>query len=260
MKSRILIISLILFVLPILAGCGGAASPVPDKTLAAAEALVSTVKGRIVPARYVRLSFAIGGVIAAIPVKEGRQVHVGDTLAQLETQDLEMQVRIAEDARDLAQAEATLAMRKSGPTPEEIAVAQARVRQAQTLLDQAKANLGKGKLVSPIDGVITGLTLHAGEAVQPGTLVTAVVDLAELQVETTELDQFAVNRVWVGEAVRIIPDAFPDLIMQGHVAYIVSPLPSSPNDTLANVVRVAFDTQPASVRYGMTVRLDFLGN
>jgi multidrug resistance efflux pump len=167
-------------------------------------------------------------------------------------------LEIAQAQAAVAQAEATLALKKRGPAPEEIAVAQVRVQQAQTAVEQAKAGLAKTKLVAPIDGTITGLAMHVGEAVQPGAAVTNIVDLTQLRVETTELDQFGLNRVWMGESVRIIPDAFPDQVLPGHVAYLVPPLPSNSSDIPLNVVTLTFDVQPAGIRSGMTVRVEFL--
>lgn len=120
----------------ILAACGGAPTPTPAATpIAVSEALV-TAKGEVVPEHFARLAFNLGGTVSQIPVQEGQQVTKGTTLALLDTSDLQLQVKTAEDA--LALAEATVTQAKTPATVEEIAAAQAALDAALAGLERAK--------------------------------------------------------------------------------------------------------------------------
>lgn len=116
--------------------CGGAPTPTPvSAPVSAAEAAV-TAKGEVVPEKFARLAFNVGGTVSQIPVKEGQQVKAGNTLALLDTTDLQLQVRTAQDALELAQA--TLTQAKTPATAEEIAAAQAAYDSALAGLERAK--------------------------------------------------------------------------------------------------------------------------
>lgn len=95
-----------------------------------------TAKGEVVPEKYSRVAFNVGGTIAQIPVTEGQEVQKGNTLAILDTTDLQLQVQTAED--NLALAEATLVQTKTPASAEEIAAAQSAYDSAVAGLAQAK--------------------------------------------------------------------------------------------------------------------------
>ena len=54
----------------------------------------------------------------------------------------------------MAQAKAQLDRLNKAPTPEELAIAEAQVKQAQAALEQAKLRLGDATLVAPFDGTV----------------------------------------------------------------------------------------------------------
>jgi len=131
--------------------CGGAATPTAAPTpVALSEALV-TAKGEVVPEEYARLAFTIGGTVSQLPVKEGQQVKKGNTLALLDTSDLQLQVKTAQDA--LALAEATLTQTKTPASDEEITAAQAAYDSALAGLERAKKPAAAEDLAAAEAGV-----------------------------------------------------------------------------------------------------------
>jgi HlyD family secretion protein len=353
-------------------------TPIPLATVSSVPASKTTsaaslefIKGRVVPVRYARLGFNTNGLVAKVMVQDASLVKAGDLLAQLDTTDLELQVKSAEDSlavaratlaqtkalrtdkeiaaaqaaydsaqvslrqaqlgasfeerimlkadyekaqaalgiaqfkydraggtsnpyigmmpesyelqettanfkkaeaayikatqpdpaklaqaqSQLAQAEADLKLKQQGPKPEDVAVQEARVKQAETALVQAQAGLAKARLVAPMDGVINGWTLHTGETVQPGTAIGSVVDSSEFRVETTELDEYRVSTFKVGAPVSISVDALPNKSLKGKVLYIVSPQVPLSSDS-KYVATITLDVQDPDIRYGMTVQID----
>jgi len=135
-----------LLVLALLAGCssGGGAETTPTVDAAAAAeqpaaANGGTVRatGEVVPATYTTLSFATGGQIDNVMVEVGDTVEAGDTIAQLDTADLDMAILQAQAA--LTSAQADLEKTQAGPTPEQIQAAEQSVAAAQARIAAAAA-------------------------------------------------------------------------------------------------------------------------
>ncbi|MBN1399715.1 MAG: efflux RND transporter periplasmic adaptor subunit [Anaerolineae bacterium] len=80
------------------------------------------------------LTFAVGGRIQEIAVKESERVQVGDILARLDAVELELQVQQAQAALELSEARLTQAQRK--PTALELDAARAALEAAQARYDQ----------------------------------------------------------------------------------------------------------------------------
>jgi HlyD family secretion protein len=96
-----------------------------------------TATGSILPGSESTLSFQISGQVIDIAVEAGERVQKGQVLIQLDTGDLELQLRSAEAA--LASAQAQLDQLKTGPRPEEVAAAEANLAAAQATLNASTA-------------------------------------------------------------------------------------------------------------------------
>jgi multidrug efflux pump subunit AcrA (membrane-fusion protein) len=147
---------------------------------------------------------------------------------------------VAASASSVAVARAQLELREAGPRAEDIAVAEAQVQQALTALERAKLALSRSQLLAPFDGTIVEVAAERGEMVLAGSAAVALADLTELQVETTDLDEWAAVDVHEGQAVRITVNAFED---KGDTAYTVT---------------IALSQQDPELRWGMTTKVEFL--
>lgn len=160
----------------------------------------------------------------------------------------------------VTQAKATLELKQKGPRPEDIAVAQVRVQQAQTALAQAQSALTKAKLVAPFDGTVTEVSTRAGEMVQAGAPLFTLADLSQLRVETTDLDEFGTAHVKVGQTAKITVNAFNDKVIGGKVTDIASQSVTLATGDISYVVTLALDSQDPTLRWGMTVKVEFGSN
>ena len=126
-------------------------------------AQVVNATGNVAPVERVTLTFDSPGRVAEVLVDEGDSIRKGETLARLDTADLQLALRSAEASfrsaqarydqvnagpaqEDIAAAEAALASAvasydklKKGPTADETAVARANVERTQAVLQQAQA-------------------------------------------------------------------------------------------------------------------------
>ncbi len=116
-----------------------AVEPTPE-TLQSGPSRAEEVRcrGRIVPKRWLALSFGASGQVARVAVQEGAAVRQGDLLAELKGEDYSLQVRAAEQRVLAAQAE--LAQAQAAPQAEKVRAAQAQVAAARARLDALRAS------------------------------------------------------------------------------------------------------------------------
>jgi membrane fusion protein (multidrug efflux system) len=109
-------------------------------------------------------------------------------------------------------AEAQGRVEQSGPVTQQVAaasasakLAHARVNAARAALDLAQLSAGYTKLVAPTDGYVSKLAVHAGQMVQPGTVICMVVPAQTYLVANFKETQIA--RIRPGNEVEIKVDA-----------------------------------------------------
>lgn len=157
---------------------------------------------------------------------------------------LDANVAVAE--ANLTQAVEDLQELQSGPDPDEIQKAEARVRSAQAVVDQSK-------LVAPIDGTVMSTNHTVGDSLSPGEVEIVIADLSALHIDTT-IDELDIAQVARGQRVDVTLDALPELELQGRVVSIdLSPQPATGSTQYP--VRVVLDSENQQVRVGMTAAL-----
>ncbi len=150
----------------------------------------------------------------------------------------EAQYRAAEAA--VAQAQAYLEGLEAGPTPEEIAVLEAQVRQAQAQLESARTVLAKLTLTAPVGGQVVEVIGHAGELAAPGVTLITLADLEQVTL-TVYVPENRLGQVQVGQPVEVTVDSFPGRVFLGRVATIATEAEFTPRniqtaDERANMV------------------------
>lgn len=165
--------------------------------------------------------------------------------------DLEAQLRSAE-AQKLAQ---------GGPArPEDIAIQQSRVTQAQTALSVAEDNLEDAYIRSPKAGIISKVSIKEGEQAAPSgaaiSLISENFDLIEANIAENEI-----ARVKPGQKVHLTFDAFdPDTVYTGTVTFI-DPAQTALDGVIYYRTEISFDPKQypdLSVRPGFSANLDIV--
>lgn len=219
--------------------------PNPDVVAASAE---------IVPVRTAQLAFPAAGRVQTVDVKVGDKVSAGQTLLTLDTALLEARVREAEANLSITQIQLDY-LDRVGTSEENMDSAKAEVERAQAVVDSAKATLAnQSALTAPFDGTIISVDVEAGETVVPGRVLILVADLSTYQVETTDLSERDVTRVKVGQAVSISIEALGETFT-GKVTEIAL-ISSTLGGDVVYTVTIAFDTQPASLLWGMSADVE----
>lgn len=147
----------------------------------------------------------------------------------------EGQYRVAEAAVNVAQAALDALM--EGAMPEEMAVAQARVHQAQASLLTLDVQLEKTRIKSPLNGVVTSKVAHMGEIAAPGATLMTIANLDQVTL-TIYVPENRINMVARGQAVDVEVDSFPGEVFRGEVTYIARRAEFTPKNVQTKEERV----------------------
>src|ERR1700689_213927 len=145
---------------------------------------------------------------------------------------------------------------------------EAQIRAAEAQVALASDNLTYTHIVSPADGLVGQRQVRPGQFVNVGTQVIAVVPLPNIWV-IANYKETQMTDIRIGQPARVAVDAFPDLVLTGHVdswspgtgsTFALLP-PDNATGNFTKVVqrvpvKIALDRHPALgtlVRPGMSV-------
>lgn len=330
-------------------------------------------RGVVVPLRWTQQSFPLGGQLAALAVRTGEAVSAGQILATLDTEDLELQVQLAQSELDLQKAnltrlqtvpsEAELAAAQAsydaavaaydrlqaGLSPEEMTIAEADLKRAEIALQRAqaaydaisdlpnisarpesvqlqsatidyqraraiyeleiagpdkaalkqaeslvasakaqvdalqesaslsdleaaqagvsraKASLARAQLTleqatlcAPFDGTVTSVIDAQPAAIIPaGTTVLTVADLSQLQIETTDLDEWGVAHIALGQTVELVVPGLANRSLAGRLTFVSSEPTMTSDGAVFYKAIVVLDEDEPDLLWGMTVQVHF---
>jgi RND family efflux transporter MFP subunit len=116
----------------------------------------------------------------------------------------------------VAQAQYNLDKLQREPTPEDLAIKQGEVKQAEASLAQAQAQLDNAILVAPFDGTIADVAVQVGQRAGASTLVMVLANMSQLVVKA-DLAEADLPSVRVEQPVQITLDAVPGATYAGTV-------------------------------------------
>jgi HlyD family secretion protein len=226
---------------------------------------VVSATGTIQAVNTVTVGSQVSGTISRIYVDYNSPVKKGQLIAEIDptlllAQSQQAEAELAQSRASLAEASASLReaereyarqktlfasdfVAKSGLDSAETALATARarvesaragVRSSAATLKQRRTNLGYTKILSPVNGVVTGKEVSEGQTVAASLsapeLFTIAEDLAKMQVEAA-VDEADIGYVREGMAVAFTVDTYPEETFSGKVRQVrLSP------ETVENVV------------------------
>jgi HlyD family secretion protein len=141
-----------------------------------------------------------------------------------------------------------------------------RIMQERATLDNARYDLSKVRIESPIEGIVTRRNIQEGETAMIGTMNNAgtvlltLADMSIIQAEV-EVDETNIPNVQLGQLAKITIDAIPDRSFKGHVSEIGnSPIQTTTGGAGTQAtnfkVVVILDEKVPEVRPGFTCTAD----
>lgn len=257
--------------------------------------MVSSV-GNIQPERQVKISSETSGEVIELPVKEGDTVRRGQLLARIQPDLVESQLQQARASAEAAkaqiersQAEVQRSKRELArieklaqsdfASKDELDRARATYEQAEAglkasqkdfdrskaFLEQAEATASRTVIYSPVDGIITSLSVEKGEKVVGTAQMqgTEMMRISNLNVMNAwvEVDENDVVLLSIGDTALVEVDAFPDKVFEGVVYQVAnSPKTAAAGASQSNVVnfevRIRLFDMDGRLRPGMSCSAD----
>jgi multidrug resistance efflux pump len=160
-------------------------------------------------------------------------------------------------ASGVAVAQAQLDLVAAGPQPEDVAVVQAQVQLARTVLERANLTLSRSELRAAFDGTVSSVYLHAGEWAAPGTPVVELLDTANWRVETRNIGELSVGQVKVGQEAIVRVMAFRSEVLRGGVVAI-SPIAVVQQGDTTYTALIELEPTDLNLRPGMNAEVEIL--
>jgi len=187
-----------------------------------------------VRAYVVTMAPQIAGQIVELPVADNQFVHKGDLLMVIDPTNYRIAVSLAEAAVQQAQANAQNAEREAkrrqelttlAVTVEEkqtyatsAVAAQAQNQQAVANLDQARVNLQRTEIRSPVNGWVTNLLTQLGDYANVGENVISLVDADSFWIDGY-FEETNLEPIQVGDPASIKLMGYSQIV-RGHVGSI----------------------------------------
>lgn len=201
------------------------------------------IAGTLAPVHSVDVFPKVGGKVIALHVALGQEVRAGDPLATVESVEYEMQARQADVGLDMARQAVGVAERSldrldrvrqaagsMGISDQAYDEAAIQVQGARTQRDVAEAQRDLARRMvmnatmrAPVDGRVSRVDARLGGMVGDSYPAFRVDDTHAfvVRVEVGDLD---LPRIVPGQAVRLWPDALPDVELAGTVAGVAPSL------------------------------------
>lgn len=222
-------------------------------------AIVSAT-GTLSPVNKVDVSSKITGLIEEVRVNENDRVKKDQILIILDDKKLAAQVEQsrARLANATANYERARKMNQVGAySNQQLDAARMDYDVAKAAYDDATSNLADTVIRAPIDGMVIGKPIPAGQTVSPGIsnpmVLLTVADLGQMQIEAL-IDESDIGKVKVGQKVTFTVDAYTDKTFTGKVA-IISNKANVQQNVVYYTVYIDVDSPEGLLKPTMTARV-----
>jgi HlyD family secretion protein len=237
---------------------------------------VITSTGTLEALETVEVGTQVSGIIDKIYVDYNSVVKKGQLLAQIDETPLLAQLEQSQASVESAEAEADFQEanheRYKALSEKDLIAeldykqveynyrkAKAALKNARSVHEKNRINLGYATITSPIDGIILDRAVDEGQTVAASfntpTMFTIANDLTEMQVEAN-VDEADIGQVKEGQRVEFTVDAFPDMKFYGEVTQIrLQPVESSNVITYTVIINAPNDA--LKLMPGMTANISF---
>lgn len=142
-----------------------------------------------------------------------------DAVTLQQYQQIETQVKTLQSQYNALSKQKNTAALSTNETESQLAVSDAQIKAAEAGLERAKLNLKYAVILAPEDGVMGRRTITAGQFIQPGQQIAALVQEDTKWVEANMLET-QMKLVNIGDVINFTVDALGDTEFEGKVTSI----------------------------------------
>jgi len=193
--------------------------------------------GMVKAERIAHIRPEIGGTVLQLPVRQGEEIREGMPVMEIEEE--EQNNAVAEQAARVREAsvvleEARLNYEREQQLLEQGATTRQAVDDARASFDRAEAALrtvkaalatrkslsGRGKIISPLTGIVTRVNVTQGDAVPANMEAVTILDPSSFKVYA-DVDELDIAGIRPGQEAVIAFDAMPDRRFKARVERII---------------------------------------
>jgi len=125
----------------------------------------------------------------------------------------------------------------AGATPEEVAVAEAKLALAQAQLKLAQTQAERLTVRAPVNGSVVERHINLGETAMPGVTLLTVTDLSTVFL-TVYVPENRIGEVRLGQKADVAVDSFAEKRFEGQVVYITDHAQYTPRNVATKAERI----------------------
>lgn len=223
------------------------------------------LSGTVISPRIAKLSTEVSGIVEAMEIEIGDQVHAGDEILRLNseldtlslaassaateqaTQELDDAKRRLTDAKALAERHG-VSVSEIESLAAEVRIDSAGVKRFRAEQQRQAAQLRRHKLSAPFAGVISRKLVEQGEWIQPGQAVVELIATTGLRIDF-QAPQSVYAKLDQTTNVRIKLDALPGQSFDGAIETVI---PVTDPSTRTFLIRVALNHPEVKLVPGMS--------
>jgi len=157
----------------------------------------------------------------------------------------------------LAEAEASLELKRTGTRDEILAAQRAMVSAERARLAGLQNEWGKRRITAPVDGVVTQVSVEPGENVMSSQTIVMMNAVGNLEV-IANISEIDIAKITVGDPVTIELDAFTAGEHWTGSVIAIQPAETVVDNIIFYETTILFDGEDERLRSGMTADLDIV--
>lgn len=182
------------------------------------------VNGVFNPSHQLNFVSEISGRVTKVLVKNGQYVKKGQMVAQVDNEQLNIDLNLANINLEKAKTDVTkyqLMLDNNAVTKQQVEDLKIALKSSETKVATLNRQLRTTSIIAPISGTINKLSLEVGSYLSPGVSISEIIDINSLKMEVNLLDRDVVQIV-AGNKINVVPDLYPNTKLKGEVISIAS--------------------------------------
>jgi HlyD family secretion protein len=190
---------------------------------------------------------------AATTYRRWQDLFAKGAVARQQVEDAQMRYDMARSRHEAALA----ALARNAAKQQEIAAAEATVKQMEATLTVARIRFDQTVLRAPFTALVTHTYANVGEFVGIGKPIVHCVDPTSLHVKAV-VDEADALRVRGGQRALVTMDAFPGRKLEGHVVEVSPVISTARQESRTSEVKIRLDDSPIALKPGLSADIEIV--